>query len=54
MGPSGSGKTTFINILMGLIQPTHGSIKVDGIDITNGIESWQKFNFLCTSKRKNS
>ena len=42
MGPSGSGKTTFINILMGLIQPTHGSIKVDGIDITNGIESWQK------------
>ena len=21
MGPSGSGKTTFINILMGLIQP---------------------------------
>ncbi len=41
MGSSGSGKTTFINILMGLIKPTQGSIKVDGIDIETGVESWQ-------------
>jgi putative ABC transport system ATP-binding protein len=30
LGPSGSGKTTFINIVTGLLTPTHGSIAVAG------------------------
>jgi putative ABC transport system ATP-binding protein len=33
-GPSGSGKTTFLNILGGLDRPSHGSVKIDGEEIT--------------------
>lgn len=30
LGPNGSGKTTIINMLTGLIQPTEGTIQLDG------------------------
>jgi ABC-2 type transport system ATP-binding protein len=33
LGPNGAGKTTTINILCGLIKPTHGSAKVGGYDV---------------------
>lgn len=32
LGPNGSGKTTLINLLMGQLRPTIGSVKVFGID----------------------
>lgn len=33
MGPSGSGKTTLLSMLGGLLRPTEGEIRVDGVDI---------------------
>lgn len=32
-GPSGCGKTTLVKLLLGLLKPSRGSIKVGGIDI---------------------
>jgi ATP-binding cassette subfamily B protein RaxB len=34
MGPSGGGKTTLIKIMLGLIEPTHGEVLVDGIPLS--------------------
>ena len=33
MGPSGSGKTTLLSMLGGLLRPTAGEIRIDGVDI---------------------
>jgi ABC-2 type transport system ATP-binding protein len=33
LGPNGAGKTTTINMLLGVLEPTSGSISIDGIDL---------------------
>lgn len=33
IGPNGGGKTTLLKLLLGLIKPQHGTIKIFGVDI---------------------
>ncbi len=42
MGESGSGKSTFLDILMGLMDPQNGEILIDGKNIKDIRNSWQK------------
>jgi ABC-type multidrug transport system fused ATPase/permease subunit len=41
-GKSGSGKSTLIDVLMGVLHPTHGSILVDDINIIDKLHLWHK------------
>ena len=42
VGPSGSGKSTLIDILLGLIKPQQGQLKIDGQAINDqNLRSWQ-------------
>jgi ABC-type multidrug transport system fused ATPase/permease subunit len=42
VGPSGSGKSTLVDILLGLIEPQKGFLKIDGKVINNqNCRSWQ-------------
>lgn len=33
LGPNGAGKTTTINMILGVLEPDAGSVRIDGIDI---------------------
>ncbi|MBT9540090.1 ABC transporter ATP-binding protein [Thiobacillus sp.] len=42
MGTTGSGKSTLLDIIMGLLQPTVGSLSIDGVTITpQNYRAWQ-------------
>ena len=39
-GPTGAGKTTLIDVVLGLLDPTEGTITIDGINIHKNKKSW--------------
>lgn len=41
-GRSGVGKSTIISMLIGLIQPNAGSIKIDGKELSGNLKNWYK------------
>ncbi|MGB6168897.1 MAG: ABC transporter ATP-binding protein [Geitlerinemataceae cyanobacterium] len=41
IGKSGAGKTTLVDVLLGLLEPQSGDIRVDGVSIYDDLRSWQ-------------
>ena len=47
LGPNGCGKTTTIGMLLGLLKPSYGEIKIDNMNFEkNRIEILSKINFI--------
>lgn len=42
VGGSGSGKTTLIDLILGLLKPSHGRVLVNGEDIHSDIKAWNE------------
>jgi len=41
IGKSGSGKSTLIDTILGLLEPQHGEVLIDGFNITKNLRGWQ-------------
>lgn len=41
VGTSGAGKSTLVDILLGLLTPQSGVVRVDGVDIETNLRGWQ-------------
>jgi ABC-type multidrug transport system fused ATPase/permease subunit len=41
IGGSGAGKSTLVDIILGLLTPVNGTVKIDGVDIHNNLRAWQ-------------
>lgn len=41
VGSTGAGKSTLVDVILGLLEPTAGSVRVDGVDIQDNLRAWQ-------------
>ena len=42
IGASGAGKSTLVDVLLGLLEPSSGKVRVDGRDVRENIRGWQR------------
>jgi ABC-2 type transport system ATP-binding protein len=46
LGPNGAGKTTIINMILGVLEPSAGAVRIDGIDLAaQRSRALQRVNF---------
>jgi len=43
IGPNGSGKTTLLNVCCGLVRPSAGAVRLNGLDLSS-LSAWAKSN----------
>ncbi len=41
VGETGCGKSTLVNLVLGLLEPQRGTVKVNGVDILSTLDSWR-------------
>jgi ABC-type multidrug transport system fused ATPase/permease subunit len=41
IGGSGAGKSTLIDVILGLLTPSIGTVRVDGVDVQSNLRGWQ-------------
>ena len=47
LGPNGAGKTTTMRMITGFLEPSSGSIKIDGLDnVENPVETKRKIGYM--------
>jgi len=46
IGPTGSGKSTFVDLILGLLKPTSGTVLIDGQFQANSIQWHQKIGYV--------
>ena len=47
VGPSGSGKSTLVDVLLGILTPTSGSVEISGVSPREAISNWPgKISFV--------
>lgn len=51
IGPNGGGKTTLVRLMLGLIQPTRGTIKVDGLSPRQAVRRGDVIGYLPQNPR---
>lgn len=42
VGPTGAGKSTLVDLIAGLLEPTSGTVKVDGAPLTERLTAWKR------------